>query len=137
MNTMKNNKAIVEAGFNKWANGTGSVFDLLVDNIQWTIAGSTLLSKTYTSKKQFIEEVINPLNDRLAKRIVPTVTGIYADDDMVTVLWSGNATATDGKPYNTTYCWNMRMKEGKIVQVIAFLDGIEFADIMRRISPEG
>ena len=132
-NSMENNKKIVQQGFDKWTNSTGSFFDLLADNVQWTITGSTPLSKTYTSKKQFMDEVINPLNDRLAKRIVPKVTGIYADGDVVTVLWDGKATATDGKPYNATYCWNMWLKDGKIIKVIAFLDGIEFADIMNRL----
>jgi uncharacterized protein len=132
-NIMENNKQLVREGFEKWANHSGSFFDLLADNLQWTITGSTPLSKTYHSKKQFMDEVINPLNDRLAKLIVPKVTGIYADGDMVTVLWDGKATAKDGKPYNATYCWNMELKNNKIVKVIAFLDGIEFADIMSRL----
>lgn len=132
-NIMEHNKQIVREGFEKWANHSGSFFDLLADNLQWTITGSTPLSKTYHSKKQFMDEVINPLNDRLAKLIVPKVTGIYADGDVVTVLWDGKATAKDGKLYNATYCWNMELKNGKIVKVIAFLDGIEFADIMSRL----
>jgi uncharacterized protein len=133
LNVMENNKTIVREGFDNWTQGTGSFFDLLTDDAQWTITGSTPLSKTYTSKKQFMDEVINPLNDRLAKRIVPAVTGIYTDGDMVIVLWDGKATAIDGKPYDATYCWNMQMKDGKIFRVVAFLDGIEFADIMARI----
>jgi ketosteroid isomerase-like protein len=85
-NTMENNKTILQDGFNKWACDSGSFFDLLTNDVQWTITGSTPLSKTYTSKKQFMDEVINPLNDRLAKRFVPTVTGIYTDGDMVIVV---------------------------------------------------
>ena len=130
---MENNKQIVKEGFDKWTNGTGSFFDLLTDDLQWTITGSTYLSKTYQSKKQFLDEVINPLNDRLSKLIVPKVTEIYADGDMVIVLWNGTATAKDGKLYNSSYSWNMQMKDGKIFRVVAFLDGIEFQDIMTRI----
>ena len=128
------NKRLIQQGYDNWANGTGSFFDLLAEDVQWTITGSTPLSKTYTSKKQFIDEVINPLNERLSKKIIPKVSGLYADGDMVTAIWSGKATAIDGKPYNATYCWNMQVKNGKIVKVIAFLDGIEFAAIMNRIS---
>jgi uncharacterized protein len=133
LNLMETNKTIIQQGFNNWSHGTGSFFDLLTDDVQWTITGSTPLSKTYTSKKQFLDEVINPLNDRLEKQIVPAVTGIYADGDMVIAIWDGKATAVDGKPYNANYCWNMQMKDGKIFRVIAFLDGIEFADIITRI----
>ena len=132
---MKTNKELVSESFAKWANGTGSFFDLLADDLQWTITGSTYLSKTYTSKKQFLDEVINPLNERLSKRIVPKVTGLYVDGDMVIALWDGKATATDGRPYNASYSWNMEMKESKIFRVIAWLDGIEFQDIMTRLQP--
>ncbi|WP_225871044.1 nuclear transport factor 2 family protein [Pedobacter frigiditerrae] len=127
------NKILIQEGFNKWASGTGNFFDLLADDIQWTITGSTPLSKTYVSKKQFMDEVIIPLNDRLSKKITPKVTGLYADGNIVVALWDGKATAADGKPYNASYSWTMEIKNKKIVRVVAFLDGIEFADIMRRI----
>jgi ketosteroid isomerase-like protein len=133
-NNAMENKKLIQQGYDHWASGTGSFFDLLAEDVSWTITGSTPLSKTYTSKEQFMNEVIIPLDKRLAKKIVPAVTGLYADGDMVTAIWSGKATATDGKPYNGTYCWNMQVKNGEIVKVIAFLDGMEFTDIMNRIS---
>lgn len=107
-------------------------FDLLADDMNWTITGSTSLSKTYTNKKQFLDEVIDPLN----QRIIPHINALYADEDVVIALWDGVATANDGKPYNATYCWNMEMKNGKIINVVAFLDGIEFQDIINRLHPE-
>jgi ketosteroid isomerase-like protein len=128
------NKQLIQEGFDKWANNTGSFFDLLADDVQWTIAGSTPLSKTYTSKAEFLHTVIEPLNRRLSVKIVPHVRSLYADGDMVIAIWDGTAVATDGKPYNTTYEWNMQVKDGKIVRALAFLDGIEFADILRRIK---
>jgi ketosteroid isomerase-like protein len=133
-NNAMENKRLIQQGYDNWANGIGSFFDLLAEDVLWTITGSTPLSKTYTSKKQFMNEVIIPLDKRLSKRIIPNLTGLYADGDIVTAIWNGKAVATDGKPYNGTYCWNMQMKNGKIIKVIAFLDGIEFADIMNRIS---
>lgn len=128
------NKQLIQKGFDNWANKTGSFFDLLADDVQWTITGSTPLSKTYTSKRQFLSEVIDPLNQRLSVRIVPQVRHLYADGDTVIAIWDGTAVASDGKPYNATYEWNMQIKNGKIARVIAFLDGIEFADIFKRIS---
>ncbi|AAM04423.1 predicted protein [Methanosarcina acetivorans C2A] len=127
------NKEIVHEGFTKWANGTGDVFDLLADDMEWTIIGSSPVSKTYTNRKQFLEEVITPLNERLSVKIVPRVRGIYADGDMVIALWDGKATAKDGKPYNNTYSWYMTMKNGRIVKVVAFLDTISLADLWKRI----
>ena len=127
------NKEIIQEGFAKWANGTGNFFDLLADDVEWTITGSSPISKTYASRKQFLEEAIAPLNERLSVKIVPRVRGIYADGDMVIALWDGTATAKDGKPYNNTYSWYMTMKNGRIVKVVAFFDTIDLADLWRRI----
>lgn len=130
------NKSIVNTAFAGWTNGTAIFFDLLDPAASWTITGTTPLSGTYHSKAEFIDQVIDPLNRRFEKRIVPTVKGIYADGDMVIALWDGEAMATDGKPYRSSYSWYMKMKEGKIINVIAFLDGIEFTSILQRIPDD-
>ena len=123
------NKEIIHEGFAKWANGTGNFFDLLTDDVEWTITGSSPVSKIYASRKQFLEEVIEPLNARLSVKIVHRVRGIYADDDMVIALWDGTATAKEGKPYNNTYSWYMTIKNGRIIKVVAFFDTIGFVDL--------
>ena len=51
----RRNKAIVQASFDAWAAGTGSPYDLLADNVTWTITGNSLASKTYGSREAFIE----------------------------------------------------------------------------------
>jgi len=128
------NKAIIRAGFEAWASGTGSFFDLLTRDVHWQITGSTGLSKTYTDKQSFMDEVIVPLNKRLSKKIVPTVRALFAEKDWVIALWDGQATAADGKSYDMSYAWFMQLKDGKIVNVVAFLDGMLFDDVMKRIE---
>ena len=49
------NKALVQASFNRWKNGTGGPFELLATDVEWTIVDSSPLAKTYHSKKEFIE----------------------------------------------------------------------------------
>ncbi|GAO44089.1 nuclear transport factor 2 family protein [Flavihumibacter petaseus] len=133
----KTKKEIVRNAFDAWAaNGTSDVFDLLSDELHWRINGSTPWSKTYTSKQQFMEEVIIPLNKKLSAKIKPTVRSIYQDGNTVIVIWDGQATALDGRPYRSTYSWNMTFDGDKIVRVEAFLDTQEFGDIMRRIRVE-
>ena len=131
---MSTNKQLVETYFEKWSSGTGNFFDLLDENVQWTISGSSALSKIYTSKKQLIDEVIDPLNERLSKRIVPSIRNIYQDSNTVIAIWDGSATALDGQPYNVSYAWFMEMKDGKIVKVTAFLDTLDFETIFKRIK---
>ena len=130
------NKEVISKAFQEWHNGAGNFFDLLSDDMHWEITGSTPYSKVYTSKQQFLDEVIIPLNKKLKVKIKPTVRNIFVDRDMVIALWDGEATALDDKPYRSSYSWYLKMKAGKIVQVTAFLDGIEFSDVMKRIKTD-
>lgn len=134
MDVEEKNKKDIETAFNGWRDGTGSVFDLLKADAKWTIVGNAPVSRTYTSRQEFLDVVINPFNARLSKRLVPTVRGIYSDGDMVIALFDGEATARDGKPYKNTYTWYMRLQDGQITEVIAFFDTIEFTDLWTRIK---
>ena len=101
--------------------------------MQWTITGSSPYSKTYTSKLQFIDQSVTPLSARLAKPIVPTVRNLYADGNVVVAIWDGATTARDGKPYRNTYSWAMTLKDGRITQVVAFLDLAVYMDVLKRV----
>lgn len=129
------NKEAIQAAFNAWRSGTGSPFELLTTDAKWTIVGNAPVSKTYTSRQEFLDLVISPFNARLSHRLVPTVRAIYADGDMVIALFDAEATARDQKPYRNTYTWYMRVRDGKIVEVIAFFDTIEFTDLWTRVKP--
>jgi ketosteroid isomerase-like protein len=80
------NKALVQASFDNWRRGTGSPFDLLAPNAEWTIVGSSPLSATYCCNREFLDNVIHPFNARMATPLVPAVRGIYADGDMVITI---------------------------------------------------
>ncbi len=127
------NKEIITKAFQEWQNGNGNFFELLNEDAKWEITGSTPYSKVYHSKQELLDNVIIPLNKKLKVKIKPTVRNLFVDKDMVIALWDGEATALDDKPYRSSYSWYMKMKNGKITHVVAFLDGLEFSDIMKRI----
>lgn len=81
------NKEIVRRQFNNWVKGSGNFFDLLADNVEWTVAGEISSSGVYKSKKSFLEEAVNPITEKLSTRISPTLIGIYQDKEVVTLLW--------------------------------------------------
>jgi len=136
IDTEKSNKQRIQAGFDAWRDGTGGVFDLLAANAKWTIVGNSPVSRTFTSRQEFLDVVINPFNARLSSRLIPTVRGLYADGDTVIALFDAQGTARDGKPYRNTYSWYMQMRDGKIVNATAFFDTIEFTNFWNRIKPE-
>ena len=127
------NKKLIQLAFDQWADGRGNFFDLLADDVQWTIAGSSPYSKTYTGKRQFLDQAAKPLTVRLASPIVPKVRNLYADGNVVVALWEGAATAKDGKPYRNTYNWVMTLQNGRITQVLAFLDMVAYEEVINRI----
>ena len=130
------NKALVRASFDRWRSATGGPFELLAPDAEWTIVGSSPLSKTYHNKTAFLEEVINPFNARMSTPLVPTVRGIYADGDTVIILFDAEATVRDGKPYTNTYTWYFEMKDSQVVKAIAFFDTRDFDEFWSRVSPE-
>jgi len=129
------NRQAVQAAFDNWRRGAGTVFDLLASDAKWTIVGRSAASGTYQSRRDFMDQVVIPFNSRLSTPLVPTVRGIYADADMVIVLWDGAAMARDGKSYENTYSWYLKMRNGKIVSATAIYDPIAFDDLWKRVRP--
>jgi ketosteroid isomerase-like protein len=125
----------VQTAFDNWRRASGSVFDLLASDAKWTIVGRSVASGTYHSRRDFLDQVIVPFNARLSTPLVPTVRNIYADGDTVIVLWDGAAMARDGRSYENTYSFFLKMRDGKIVNATAMYDPIAFDDLWKRIRP--
>jgi ketosteroid isomerase-like protein len=129
------NKATIARAFEAWAAGTGGPYALLADDATWTIVGNSPASRRYNSRQEFLSTVIDPFNARMASPLVPTVRALYAENDWVIALFDASGAARDGRPYDNTYTWYLRLRDGRIVEVIAFLDTIEFTDFWMRVKP--
>ncbi|HZP46632.1 MAG TPA: nuclear transport factor 2 family protein [Candidatus Binataceae bacterium] len=117
------NRQLVANAFARWARGEGAAFmELLADDVHWTVIGSTPVSRTYTSKRAFLEGAVQPLSSRLAGPITPTVRDIIAEGDKVVLQWEGRASGKNGTIYAQTYCWVMRFENGKVCEGTAYLD---------------
>lgn len=128
-------REIIEHSFDAWASGTGSPYDLLADDARWTIAGRSAVAGTYDGREAFLRQVIGPFNARMREPLRPIVHGIYADRNIVIVLFDASGIALDGQPYRNTYSWFLRMRGGTIVGAAAFFDSIAFNDLWSRVSP--
>jgi len=129
------NRRTVQTAFDNWRRAFGSVYDLLASDAKWTIVGRSVVSGTYNSRRDFMDQVTVPFNSRLSTPLVPTVRAIYADGDTVIVLWDGAAMARDGKSYENTYSWFLKMRDGKIIAATVLYDPIAFDDLWKRIRP--
>jgi ketosteroid isomerase-like protein len=133
--TEARNMALVKAGFDAWASGTGSPYDLLADDASWTIVGNSAVSKTYPSREAFMSAVIRPFNARMREGLKPSIRQMHADGQAVVIFFDARGIARDGKPYANTYAWFFDMRDGKVVKASAFFDSVTFNDFWHRVSP--
>lgn len=130
------NKALVQSSFDAWKAGTGSPYELLADDVTWTIVGHSAASRTYPSKEAFLSEVISPFNARMSVGLKPAIRNIFAEGQTVIVFFDAQGTARDGKPYANTYAWFLDLRDDRIVNASAFFDSIAFNDFWQRVQPE-
>jgi ketosteroid isomerase-like protein len=131
----EHNRTLIAHSLDAWRDGTGSPYDLLADNVSWTITGNSVAAKTYPSKEAFLSEVIRPFNARMRTRLVPVVRTLYAEGDTVIAFFDASGTARDGETYANTYAWFLQMKDGRIVKVNAFFDSKTFDAFWQRVTP--
>ena len=126
------NTALIAESFEKWVKGDGSMFDLLTDNARWTVAGFSPVSDVYESKHALVEQAVKPIHAQLSGSITPTVRHILAQGEYVVVIWDGKAVAKDGSAYDNTYAWHLKMADGKVTEVLAFLDTWNLTKLMEK-----
>jgi uncharacterized protein len=129
------NRALVEASFAAWRDGTGSPYDLLAEDVHWTIVGRSDASKSYPSREAFMSGVIRPFNARMREGLRPTVRNLYVDGDAVIIFFDASGVARNGETYSNTYAWFWEMRDGRVVRAHAFFDSIAFNELWRRMSP--
>jgi len=99
------------------------LLDSMADDIEWTIIGSTALSGTSHGKQEVIDKLLKPLRARLADGpIVFQPERFIAEGEYVVMQARGRATALSGKPYNNTYCIVCRIVDGKLKEMIDYVD---------------
>lgn len=122
MEAAENKKLVREAFDAMMAGDVSPFFDLLSDDLHWTVIGSCPISCTYTNKQDFLKGATGPVFDKLASPIRPTLRQILADEDQVVLQWDGEALTKTGVLYFNTFCWVMRLESGKVKNATAYID---------------
>ena len=117
------NKKIVQQFYEAGNRGDmETCFELIADDIEWTNMGNTVLSGTYCGKTELMEKLLGPLFGELKQGIHMQVHRLVAEGEYVVAQTSGTAETLDGKPYNNSYCWIIKVQNGKFVEVTEYLD---------------
>jgi len=132
------NREIIRQAFEAWRQGTGPITDVFAPGMVWRIEGHSAAAREYRGTQQFVDQVLAPFGARFAggEPFRPvTIRGVYADGDTVVVIWDGRGIANDGRPYENSYAWIMKLDNGKVVDGTAFFDSISFDDLWSRVQP--
>ncbi len=132
------NRRTVRDAFEAWQAGRAPILGLFADDMVWRIEGHSLSAGEYASKQEFIDEVLAPFGARFAEGEAfrpATIRSVLADGDTVAVVWDGHGVANDGRAYDNTYAWIMRMRDGQVVDGTAFFDSTAFDDLWERVTP--
>jgi uncharacterized protein len=121
--TTEDNKRLMQRVFDEVARGnSAALIEVLGDDVEWHVTGTTKFSKTYRGKASLMSELIGPLFSQLAEPFVMIADRFIAEDNYVVVETRGKATTKSGRPYNNKYCWVFRIEDGKVKEVTEYMD---------------
>ena len=134
MTATEANRRLVRDAFAKWEDGDFSaVLELMAEDLEWTIIGTTPISGTYPSRHAFRETIGSLLRDVLKGPLKPTIHKVIADGADVAVLFSSHAESHAGPDYNQAYCWALEVRDGRIRSGTAYLD----TALINAVMPSG
>jgi uncharacterized protein len=117
--------------------GGAPFFEHVADDVDWTVQGTHPLAGRYRGKAAFRAGTFAKLAP-----VLPGGPRLRADNIMVSGDWAivelrSDATAKNGMRYDNRYCWLARFRDGKIVEVRAYLDSALVAQLFQQNSPKG
>lgn len=120
----------VREAFRPWENGdSGPFFDLIAEDVRWTVIGSTPVSGVYESKQALVQTAFGPLLERLDGPLLARFVDLAADGEKVFLRFESSGRTKAGLRYDQAYCFAMVMREHRIVEIVAYLD----TDLLARV----
>lgn len=97
-------------------------FGHVADDVHWTVMGTHPLAGVYTDKRTFLASTFGRLDKVLKEGVRLRVRQLFMDGDHAIAELEALSTALNGKPFDNTYCWVMRLEDDMIREVRAYLD---------------
>jgi len=117
------NKQLLATIFDGLARGDSKPFrDSLADDFCWTVPGSNAWSGRYCGKEAVLRDLMRPLFANFATPYRNRAHRIVGEGEWVAVECEGEVLTKSGKPYNNRYCWLCRVVDGRLQEVIEYMD---------------
>jgi len=129
--TAAENKAIVTAIYDAMAQGDGRPLNAaMAEDFTWILEGSGPWSRTWHGRDAVRRDLLKPLFAQFATPYHCRADRIIAEGDTVVVLAKGEVRTTAGKPYNNSYCFVIRMRDGEMIELREYLDTELVAEVL-------
>jgi ketosteroid isomerase-like protein len=125
---------LVRRAFAAWARGTGSVYDLMDDDAEIVIPGTTAHSGTYR-KDVFLAEVAGPFVARFAAPPLRRLVALWSDGSAVVVRAEARGVTLSGASYVNAYMFIFECVGRRIARLTEFLDMAAFEAVWDRVEP--
>ena len=123
MTSAADNKSIIAEAFDGLSRADPRAFlDAMSDDFTWIIEGQSEWSRRYEGKAAVQSELIPPLFANFATDYRNYADEIIAEGDRVVVLARGEVKTVRGEDYNNSYCFVIRMRGGKMVELREYMD---------------
>lgn len=120
--------------FAAWSRGEGSIYDLMDEDAEVVVSGSTAHGGAYR-KAAFLREVAGPFVARFTAPPRPRFRALWTDGPRVAVLADAEGTTRDARPYANTYVFIFEMRRGRVTKVTEFLDMAAFEAVWDGVVP--
>jgi ketosteroid isomerase-like protein len=123
MNRTEQNRTRIAAVWTALAGGDGAPFaDAMAEDFTWRMMGATAWSGTYAGKADVRGRLLKALNAQFATPYRSLARRIHADGEFVIVECDGEVMTQRGRPYNNSYCFVIRMRDGKMAELTEYFD---------------
>jgi uncharacterized protein len=122
MNSSENKQAVANAYASLAAGNPAPYLDLLGDDVSITVFGDHRFARTFKGKDDIYKNLFGPIREVLDGTIRMNVTNVAAENDTVVVEAQGDARTKDGRDYRNTYCFVLKLANGKITESREYMD---------------
>src|SRR5262249_7469891 len=131
MNISKTKQRIREIADQLSAGNSRPYVDILADDIEWTVIGTTRWSGTYRGKRDVVERLLRPVSRLFEPGYKMHIETMVEEDDHLVVQFRGEVMMKTGVPYNNSYCWVCRMENERIQKLTEYADTELFTSALR------
>ena len=122
---MPNSRETVQQWFDLIAKGDAqAAFALFSPDVRYDLKGTTPVSGVYKGLKSIVDDFFTPWRKQIVGNLVLTVDELIGDGDRVVALARGKGKTIHDASYDNDYAFVFRLKDGKITEVVEYLDTV-------------